>query len=92
MKVSLASDVLGSKTVVLMRGHGNVVVGPTIPLTVFRAVYTEVNGRIQAQAIALGGPITYLEVEESEKANRALDQIHLRAWELWKKTAADLRR
>jgi HCOMODA/2-hydroxy-3-carboxy-muconic semialdehyde decarboxylase len=86
------ADVLGRKSVVLMRGHGDVVVGPTIPLTVFRAVYTEVNAKIQAQAIALGGPVTYLDVEEGEKANKALDLIHLRAWELWKKTAADLRR
>jgi ribulose-5-phosphate 4-epimerase/fuculose-1-phosphate aldolase len=86
------ADALGSKSVVLMRGHGDVVVGPTIPLAVFRAVYTEVNARIQAQAIALGGPVTYLEVEEGEKANKALDLIHLRAWELWKKTAADLRK
>lgn len=86
------ADTLGSKSVVLMRGHGDVVVGPTIPLAVFRAVYTEVNARIQAQAIALGGPVTYLEVEEGEKANKALDQIHLRAWDLWKKTAADLRK
>lgn len=86
------ADTLGSKSVVLMRGHGDVVVGPTIPLAVFRAVYTEVNAKIQAQAIALGGPVTYLEVEEGEKANKAIDQIHLRAWDLWKKTAADLRK
>lgn len=86
------ADALGRKSVVLMRGHGDVVVGPTIPLTVFRAVYTEVNAKIQAQAIALGGPVTYLDVEEGEKANKALDLIYLRAWELWKKSAADLRR
>ncbi|MCJ2072592.1 hypothetical protein MKK75_28025 [Methylobacterium sp. J-030] len=76
----------------LMRGHGDVVVGPTIPLTVFCAVYTEANAKIQAQAIALGGPVTYLDVEEGETANQALDLIHRRAWERWKKTAADLRR
>jgi ribulose-5-phosphate 4-epimerase/fuculose-1-phosphate aldolase len=83
------AEVLGDRSVALMRGHGNVVVGPTIPLTVFRAVYTEVNARVQAQAIALGGPVTYLEVEEGERANKALDQIHLRAWDLWKRTASE---
>ncbi len=83
------ADVLGKHSVALMRGHGNVVVGPTIPLTVFRAVYTEVNARAQAQAIALGGPVTYLEAEEGEKANKAIDQIHLRAWDLWKRAASE---
>jgi len=32
------------------------VVGPNIQLTVFRSVYTEMNARLQAQAMALGGP------------------------------------
>lgn len=81
------AETLGDKSVALMRGHGDVVVGPTIPMAVFRAVYTEVNARVQAQAMAIGGPVTYLEPEEGEKANKALDQIHLRAWDLWKKTA-----
>ena len=71
---------LGDHSVALMRGHGDVVVGPTIPMAVFRAVYTEVNARIQAQAIALGGPVTYLDPEEGRQAGKAIDQIHLRAW------------
>ena len=33
---------------------------------VYRAVYTEVNARLQAQAIALGGPITFLDPGEYE--------------------------
>src|SRR5947209_3083480 len=36
---------LGGKIVVLMRGHGNVVVGPTLQHAVFRAIYTEVTAR-----------------------------------------------
>lgn len=85
--------VLGNHAVVLMRGHGNVIVGPAIALTVFRAVYTEINARIQAQAIALGGPITFLDPEEAEKANKVLDQVHGRAWDLWKrKVIADMRK
>lgn len=80
---------LGDKAVALMRGHGDVVVGPTLPMAVFRAVYTEVNARIQAQAMALGGPLTFLDAAEGEKAGRALDQIHLRAWELWKRKVTE---
>ena len=83
------AEVLGDKSVVLMRGHGDVVVGPALPLTVFRAIYTEVNARLQSQAIALGEPVTYLDVEEGEKANKVLDQIHLRAWDLWKRGATE---
>src|SRR6185295_5516520 len=36
---------LGDKRVALMRGHGNVVVGPSLQHAVFRAIYTEVNAR-----------------------------------------------
>ena len=78
---------LGDKNVALIRGHGNVVVGPTIPIAVFRAVYTEVNARLQIQAATLGGPITFLEPEEGLKADKVNEVIHLRPWELWKRKA-----
>src|SRR5262245_10116582 len=42
----LAAD-LGYKPVVLMRGHGSVAVGPSLPIAVFRAVYTEINAKLQ---------------------------------------------
>jgi ribulose-5-phosphate 4-epimerase/fuculose-1-phosphate aldolase len=45
--------VLGHNNVALMRGHGNVCVGADIMTAVYRAAYTEVNARLQAQAIAL---------------------------------------
>ena len=72
-----------------MRGHGMVAVASTVQMVVFRAVYTEVNARLQAQAIALGGPITYLEPEEGQKMSIALEQVHLRSWDLWKRAAAE---
>ena len=49
------AQTLGAKSVALMRGHGDVVVGPTVRAAVFRAYYTDVNARLQTQAIALGG-------------------------------------
>ena len=82
------AEVLGQHAVVLMRGHGMAVVGPTLPLAVFRAIYTEVNARLQTQAIEIGGPITFLTPEESEKADKVIDQVHLRAWDLWKREEA----
>lgn len=75
---------LGDKSVVLMRGHGDVVVGPSLQIAVYRAIYTDVNARLQAQAIALGGPVTYLDKEEGEKADAVQQQVVLRPWELWK--------
>ena len=47
---------LANKPAALMRGHGAVMVGDTIPTTVGRSVYLDMNARLQAQAMALGGP------------------------------------
>jgi HCOMODA/2-hydroxy-3-carboxy-muconic semialdehyde decarboxylase len=81
------AETLGDRPVVLMRGHGNVVVGPSVQVAVYRAVYTEINARLQAQAIALGGSVTYLEKEEGEKADVIQQQVVMRPWELWKAKA-----
>jgi ribulose-5-phosphate 4-epimerase/fuculose-1-phosphate aldolase len=81
------AETLGDKAVALMRGHGNVVVGPSVQVAVYRAIYTEINARLQAQAIALGGPVTYLEKEEGEKADVTQQQVVMRPWELWKAKA-----
>jgi HCOMODA/2-hydroxy-3-carboxy-muconic semialdehyde decarboxylase len=75
---------LGNKPAALMRGHGAVIVGDTIPTTVGRSVYLEVNARLQAQAMALGGPITYLDAEEA-RLYYATPDPYGRAWELWKR-------
>jgi HCOMODA/2-hydroxy-3-carboxy-muconic semialdehyde decarboxylase len=82
---SLASR-LGDKPVALMRGHGNVVVGPDVQIAVRRAIYTEVNARLQAAAIAIGGPINYISAEEGAARDTASTDF-ARAWELWKKKA-----
>src|SRR3979490_225168 len=42
---------LGDKSVVLMRGHGDVTVGPSVRLAVFRAYYTDIDAKLQSQAI-----------------------------------------
>jgi ribulose-5-phosphate 4-epimerase/fuculose-1-phosphate aldolase len=81
------AETLADKLVVLMRGHGDVAVGPSIPVAVFRAVYTEVNARLQTQAAALGGPINALEPEEGVKADQTNQQVTGRPWQLWKQKA-----
>lgn len=75
---------LADKPVALMRGHGNVVVGPTVQLAVYRAVYTEINARLQTTAIGMGGPLTFLEKEEGEAFDRVMEKQILRPWTLWK--------
>lgn len=80
---------LDDKPVVLMRGHGNVVVGPSVAVAIYRAVYTEINARLQMQAIALGGPINYLDAQEGEKTDAVVMTQVRRPWELWKKKAMD---
>lgn len=78
------AESLGDKPVVLMRGHGNVTTGPTLQIAVFRAIYAEVNARLELQAIGIGGPITALNTEEGIKADKVNEQVVGRAWELWK--------
>jgi ribulose-5-phosphate 4-epimerase/fuculose-1-phosphate aldolase len=78
------ADTLGDKSVVLMRGHGDVTVGPNVRVAVFRAYYTDVNARLQAQAIGLGGEITYLSPEEGAKADQVNFAVLDRVWNLWK--------
>jgi ribulose-5-phosphate 4-epimerase/fuculose-1-phosphate aldolase len=80
---SLAA-MLGDKSVVLMRGHGDVTVGPSVRVAVFRAYYTDVNARLQSQAIALGGEVNYLTAEEGAKADAVNLAVLDRIWNLWK--------
>jgi ribulose-5-phosphate 4-epimerase/fuculose-1-phosphate aldolase len=63
------------------------VVGATVPEVVFRSVYTEVNARLQAQAMALGGNVTYLDPDEAKRAQASIGGTIGRPWELWKKKA-----
>jgi ribulose-5-phosphate 4-epimerase/fuculose-1-phosphate aldolase len=78
--------VLDGGTVALMRGHGSIACGKTLQLAVFRAVYTEVNARIQhwTQALAAGGEMAALSPEEGTLADVANSGASLRAWELWR--------
>jgi len=79
------AQVLGAKTCVLMRGHGVVVVGPSIPIAVGRSIYLDTNAQIQTQAMALGGKVIYLDPQEARKIMDAGENRgYERAWELWK--------
>lgn len=77
------ADTLGPHQVALMRGHGGVAVGVSLPQAVFRAVYTESNARLQAQAMALGA-VEYLSAGEAEAATETNNGQLERPWQLWK--------
>ena len=78
---------LGSGTVVLMRGHGDVVVGQSLRTAVFHAIYTEHNARLQSEALRLGGKITFLNEAEAARIGAQNDLLVDRPWEIWKNQA-----
>jgi len=79
---------LGKCNCVLMRGHGMTVIGDSVPEAVFRAIYTEMNARLQLQAAQLEGPIEFLSEEEGRRSSTANRGTLERPWELWKKSLA----
>jgi ribulose-5-phosphate 4-epimerase/fuculose-1-phosphate aldolase len=77
---------MGDHPVVLMRGHGSVAAAQSIRHVVFRAIYTEVDARMQADAMKLGTPV-FLSTEEAAAAAKTNDGLVDRPWELWKQRA-----
>jgi ribulose-5-phosphate 4-epimerase/fuculose-1-phosphate aldolase len=80
------AESLGGANCVLMRGHGMTVIGDGVPETVFRAIYTEMNARLQLQATQLEGPIEFLSEAEGRGSTRANRGTLERPWELWKRS------
>jgi len=74
---------LGNSFATILRGHGSVVTGNSVQQAVWRAIYAEVNARLQLEATRLG-PINFLMPEEAAKASDVNDTQIPRAWELWK--------
>jgi len=74
---------LGAAPFALMRGHGSVAVGSTLKQVVYRAIYAEVNARLQSEAVRLG-TITFLNEQEAANASRTNDGVIDRPWGLWK--------
>ena len=79
---SLACE-LGDRPVALMRGHGCVVVGPSLRNVVFNSIYLELNADLQMKASALG-EITYLSDGEIAAILQTRGSFtYERAWEYW---------
>lgn len=73
---------VGPASFALMRGHGSVAVGRSLKQVVFRAIYAEVNARLQSEAMRLGN-VTFLNDDEAANASLANDNQLDRPWELW---------
>jgi ribulose-5-phosphate 4-epimerase/fuculose-1-phosphate aldolase len=84
---------LGIKPAALLRGHGAVVVGESLPRAVGRAIYLEMSAKMQIQAMLLagaGGKLMCL--DESEVQASVPVQEYNRAWPMWRaKALAQLR-
>jgi ribulose-5-phosphate 4-epimerase/fuculose-1-phosphate aldolase len=74
---------LGNSGVALIRGHGFVAVAGSAQVVVYRAIYTQVNARVQAEATKLGA-VKFLTPGEAEKAQAVTEGTSGRPWELWK--------
>ena len=71
---------LGAAAVILMRGHGDTVVGGSVREATVRAVYTEINARILQQALQLSS--TVVSLDEAELRHNAKENFDVgRPWE-----------
>jgi HCOMODA/2-hydroxy-3-carboxy-muconic semialdehyde decarboxylase len=80
---------LGMHNCVLMRGHGSTVVGTSLEQAVYRAIYTEVNAKLQLAAHGLGD-IEFLNPEEAQLSSDMNDGQIPRSWNLWVKSLGDV--
>ena len=81
---------LGAERVVLMRGHGCTVVGESLEVAIYRAVYTEVNAKLLLQALPLG-EVDGLTAGEAEATRITNEGQAERPWNLWKQQARQAR-
>lgn len=82
---SLAAT-LDNKLVVLLRGHGAVVVSRELRSAVRNAIFLEANARMHSAAIALGGSVRYVTPDEAIAMSKGRGDSD-RAWEYWRRRA-----
>lgn len=81
----LLAQTLGNHPAAIILGHGTAVVGTMLRMAVGRSIYLDMNARIQAQAIALGGQVTYIDPEAARRA--AVNDFGKHSWDLWVREA-----
>jgi HCOMODA/2-hydroxy-3-carboxy-muconic semialdehyde decarboxylase len=85
------AEALGDHPAILMRGHGAAITAPTLQRVVARTIFLELNARLQADAMRMGSPITYLALEEAKKIEAREGHGLARTWEGWKIKAMQYR-
>ena len=78
------AGVLGDHPAVLMRGHGAAITAPTLQRVVARTIFLSLNATLQAEAMKMGAPITYLDLEEAKLIEAREGHGLARTWEGWK--------
>ena len=74
---------LGPHPAALMRGHGSVVVGASLPIAVGRTIYLDHNARMQQQTMQMvdhADEVVYLDDAEVQALSW---QAYARSWDLW---------
>lgn len=64
----------------LLHGHGEVVVGASIPQVVDRCIQLDLNARVEHEILAMGGKPVYLQPPANAAAVR---DVNRRAWDAW---------
>jgi HCOMODA/2-hydroxy-3-carboxy-muconic semialdehyde decarboxylase len=81
------ANVLGSKSLILMRGHGFTVCGASLHEAVYNSINTVINARVEMDALRLGA-VTFLSEGEAAAVSRQHNASLGRTWEVWAKRAA----
>ena len=81
---------LGSHLFALMRGHGSVTVAHSLKLVVARAIWAEMNAKLQTEAMRIAGGdsgVNYLTPGEATGSMTINETVVDRPWDFWKARA-----
>lgn len=81
------AEALGNHPAVLMRGHGAAITGPSLQRVVSRTIFLSLNATLQADAMRMGAPVTYMTIEEASLIEAREGHGLARTWEGWKQKA-----
>lgn len=86
------ADSLGKNDFALMRGHGSITVAKSLKLVVARAIWAEMNAKLQTEAMRLAavvgdGEVSYLTPGEAAGSMAINETVVDRPWQLWKTKA-----
>jgi ribulose-5-phosphate 4-epimerase/fuculose-1-phosphate aldolase len=81
------AEALSDHPAVLMRGHGAAITGPSLPRVVSRTIFLSLNATLQADAMRMGAPVTYMDIEEARLIEAREGHGLARTWEGWKQKA-----